>query len=32
MLWHGFDGGQHVREFVDEFFDHVASRGKAVHL
>ena len=30
MLWHGFDGGQHVREFVDEFFDHVASRGKAV--
>ena len=30
MLWHGFDGGQHVREFVDEFFDHIASRGKAV--
>ena len=21
MLWHGFDGGQQVREFVDEFFD-----------
>ncbi len=30
MLWHGFDGGQHVREFIDEFFDHIASRGKAV--
>ena len=21
MLWHGFDGGQQVREFIDEFFD-----------
>jgi hypothetical protein len=30
LLWHGFDGGQHVRQFIDEFFDHVASRGKVV--
>ena len=30
MLWHGFDGGQHVRAFIDEFFEHVAARGKAV--
>ncbi len=21
MLWHGFDGGQQVREFIDEFFE-----------
>ena len=23
MLWRGFDGGQEVREYIDEFFDHV---------
>ncbi|WP_029112611.1 DUF5947 family protein [Mycobacterium sp. URHB0044] len=32
MLWHGFDGGQHVRTFVDEFFAHVESRSKVVTL
>jgi hypothetical protein len=30
MLWHGFDGGQDVRQYIDEFFDQVASRGKVV--
>jgi len=30
MLWRGFDGGQQVREFVDEFFGDIARRGKAV--
>ncbi|MCV7251267.1 hypothetical protein H7J86_03755 [Mycobacterium hackensackense] len=30
MLWHGFDGGQQVRRFVDEFFAHVAARSKVV--
>lgn len=30
MLWHGFDGGQGVREFVDEFFNLVGTRGKVV--
>ncbi|MGH3674733.1 MAG: DUF5947 family protein [Mycobacterium sp.] len=30
LLWHGFDGGQEVREFIDEFFEHVATRGKVV--
>lgn len=29
-LWHGFDGGQQVREFIDEFFDLVSERGRAV--
>jgi hypothetical protein len=29
-LWHGFDGGQQVREFIDEFFDVVSERGRAV--
>ena len=28
MLWRGFDGGQDVREFVDEFFDRIAARSK----
>ena len=28
MLWRGFDGGQEVREFVDEFFDQVKARSK----
>lgn len=30
MLWHGFDGGQQVHEFVDDFFGHIAQRSKAV--
>jgi Family of unknown function (DUF5947) len=30
QLWHGFDGGQHVREFVDEFFAQVSARAKVV--
>ncbi|MGZ5392104.1 MAG: DUF5947 family protein, partial [Mycobacterium sp.] len=30
MLWHGFDGGQDVRQYIDEFFEQVASRGKVV--
>jgi len=30
MLWHGFDGGQKVREFITEFFDQVKDRGKVV--
>jgi hypothetical protein len=28
MLWRGFDGGQEVREFVDEFFERVKARSK----
>jgi uncharacterized protein DUF5947 len=30
LLWHGFDGGQQVREFIAEFFDQIAARSKAV--
>ncbi|WP_123026179.1 DUF5947 family protein [Mycolicibacterium stellerae] len=30
MLWHGFDGGQQVREFIDEFFAHLDDRSKVV--
>ncbi len=30
MLWHGFDGGQQVREFVDEFFGLLDERSKVV--
>jgi hypothetical protein len=30
MLWHGFDGGQEVRKFIDTFFDQVAARSKVV--
>ncbi|KAB7755403.1 DUF5947 family protein [Mycolicibacterium mucogenicum] len=30
MLWHGFDGGQQVHEFVDDFFDAIAERSKVV--
>ena len=30
QLWHGFDGGQDVREFVDDFFDLVTSRATVV--
>ncbi|MCV7278565.1 hypothetical protein H7J88_02750 [Mycolicibacterium flavescens] len=30
QLWRGFDGGQQVREYVDDFFDEVRARGKVV--
>jgi len=30
MLWHGFDGGQQVREFIDGFFATLDERGTAV--
>lgn len=30
LLWHGFDGGQQVREFISEFFEQVAARSKVV--
>ncbi|MCT7659494.1 DUF5947 family protein [Mycobacterium deserti] len=30
QLWRGFDGGQQVREFIDDFFELVGTRGKAV--
>lgn len=30
MLWHGFDGGQDVRNYIDEFFAAVADRSKVV--
>lgn len=28
MLWRGFDGGQDVHDFVDEFFDGIKARSK----
>ena len=30
MLWHGFDGGQQVHEFVDDYFSAIAERSKVV--
>jgi hypothetical protein len=30
MLWHGFDGGHQVRDFITEFFDQVKARSKVV--
>jgi hypothetical protein len=30
MMWRGFDGGQDVRNYIDEFFDHVRTRSKVV--
>ncbi len=30
LLWHGFDGGQKVREFIADFFDQVAARSQVV--
>jgi hypothetical protein len=30
MLWHGFDGGQQVRKFIDEFFALLDDRSKVV--
>jgi hypothetical protein len=32
MLWRGFDGGQQVREFVDEFFDRIKARSKVASI
>ena len=32
MLWRGFDGGQEVSEFVDEFFERVRARSKAASV
>lgn len=29
-LWHGFDGGQQVRGYLDEFFEHARDRAKVV--
>lgn len=29
-LWHGFDGGQHVRAYIGEFFNRVSTRSKVV--
>jgi hypothetical protein len=30
MMWRGFDGGQDVRNYIDEFFDDVSTRSKVV--
>ncbi len=30
MLWHGFDGGQQVREFINEFFGLLDERSEVV--
>ncbi|CAM3723941.1 DUF5947 family protein [Smaragdicoccus niigatensis] len=30
MLWRGFDGGQDVRAFIDEFFERIRARSQAV--
>ena len=30
LLWHGFDGGQQVREFIDEFFGLLDKRSRVV--
>ena len=30
LLWHGFDGGQQVREFIDDFFALLDDRSKVV--
>ena len=27
MLWRGFDGGQQAREFIDAFFEQLATRS-----
>jgi hypothetical protein len=28
LLWHGFDGGQDVRRYMDEFFDTISARAR----
>ena len=30
LLWHGFDGGQQVRDFIGEFFEKIAARSRVV--
>lgn len=30
MLWHGFDGGQQARGYIDDFFDQIATRAREV--
>ena len=30
MLWHGFDGGQHVRAYIEEFFNQVRARSQVI--
>jgi len=30
MMWHGFDGGQDVRNYIDEFFELLGGRGRVV--
>jgi hypothetical protein len=30
MLWRGFDGGQDVRDFIDDFFEHLDSCSRVV--
>ena len=30
QLWHGFDGGQQVHGYLDDFFEHVRARAKVV--
>jgi hypothetical protein len=30
MMWRGFDGGQDVRTYIDEFFDLLGGRGQVV--
>jgi hypothetical protein len=30
MLWRGFDGGQQAREYIDDFFDQIATRAREV--
>lgn len=30
LLWHGFDGGQHVRSYIEDFFAQVSARGQVV--
>jgi Family of unknown function (DUF5947) len=30
MLWHGFDGGQHARAYIEDFFNQVSARSRVV--
>jgi hypothetical protein len=30
LMWHGFDGGQDVRNYIDEFFELLDDRGRVV--
>jgi Family of unknown function (DUF5947) len=31
LLWHGFDGGQQVRQFIEEFFELLDAKGKVAN-